>query len=115
MRSGLQGLTARVRYRSDVGIISGNAERMIRMNNTDKAKADAARRMLLGKIEIEEVSMLLDMPIEKLKPIKEEIEEQIKKTYGDLDAYDFEKGTVIFDNYDDLGRDEDIPDKMPED
>ena len=67
------------------------------MNNTDKAKVDAARRMLLGKIEVEEVAMLLDMPVAQIVPIKEEIEEQIRKTYGDVDAYDIEKGTVIFD------------------
>lgn len=85
------------------------------MNHTDKAKVDAARRMLLGRIEIEEVALLLDMPINQLMPIKEEIDEQIRKTYGDLDAYDIEKGTVIFDNYDDRGADADIPDKMPED
>ena len=85
------------------------------MNNTDKAKVDAARRMLLGKIEVEEVAMLLDMPVAQIVPIKEEIEEQIRKTYGDVDAYDIEKGTVIFDNYDDLGKDVDSPDEMPED
>lgn len=85
------------------------------MNKTDKAKADAAKRMLMGKIEMEEVAMLLDMPMEQLKPIKEEIDEQIRKTYGDVDAYDIEKGTVIFDNYDDLGLNEDIPDVLPED
>lgn len=85
------------------------------MNNTDKAKLGAARRMLLGKIEVEEVAMLLDMPVAQIAPIKEEIEEQIRKTYGDVDAYDIEKGTVIFDNYDDLGKDVDIPDEMPED
>ena len=85
------------------------------MNNTDKAKVDAARRMLLGKIEVEEVAMLLDMPVAQIAPIKEEIEEQIRKTYGDVDAYDIEKGTVIFDNYDDLGKDVDIPDELPED
>ncbi|MCM1179026.1 MAG: hypothetical protein NC347_02125 [Clostridium sp.] len=85
------------------------------MNQTDKAKVDAARRMLLGRIEMEEVALLLDMPMDQLLPIKEEIDEQIRKTYGDLDAYDIEKGTVIFDNYDDRGADEDIPDKMPED
>ena len=59
--------------------------------------------------------MLLDMPVAQIVPIKEEIEEQIRKTYGDVDAYDIEKGTVIFDNYDDLGKDVDIPDELPED
>ena len=77
------------------------------MNNTDKAKVDAARRMLLGKIDIEEVAMQIT--------IKEEIDEQIRETYGDVDAYDIEKGTVIFDNYDDWGNNADIPDDEAED
>lgn len=85
------------------------------MNNTDKAKVDAARRMLLGKIDIEEVAMLIDMPMEQLITIKEEIDEQIRETYGDVDAYDIEKGTVIFDNYDDWGNNADIPDDEAED
>lgn len=84
------------------------------MNNTDKAKLDAARRMLLGKIDLEEVAMLMDMPIEQLKPIQEEIEEKIRETYGDVDAYDVEKGTVIFDNYDDWGANADIPNEESE-
>ncbi len=82
------------------------------MNHTDKAKMDAAKRMLLGKIAIEEVAMLLEMSVDELMPIKEEIDEQIRKTYGDVDAYDIEKGTVIFDNYDDWGTDDDIPDEL---
>lgn len=85
------------------------------MNNTDKAKVDAARRMLLGKIDIEEVAMLIDMPMEQLITIKEEIDEQIRETYGDVDAYDIEKGTVIIDNYDDWGNNADIPDDEGED
>lgn len=84
------------------------------MNNTDKAKLDAARRMLLGKIDLEEVAMLMDMPIEQLKPIQEEIEEKIREIYGDVDAYDVEKGTVIFDNYDDWGANADIPNEESE-
>jgi hypothetical protein len=85
------------------------------MNNTDKAKLDAAKRMLMGKIELEEVSMLLDMPVEQLVPVKEEIEEQFRKTYGNVDAYDVEKGTVILDDFNDWGEDADIPKEMPED
>ena len=85
------------------------------MNKTNQAKVDAAKRMLMGKIEMEEVAMLLDMPIEQLKPIQEEIDEKIHQTYGDIDAYDFKNGTVLFDDYDDLGSNEDIPDIMPED
>lgn len=77
------------------------------MNNTDKATMDAARRMLQGKIDINEVSMMLSVPVEKLQPIKDEVDEQVRKVYGNLDSYDFNE-PVLFDNYDDLGNDDDI-------
>lgn len=78
------------------------------MNNTDKAKLDAAKRMLKGKIDIEEVSMMLDIPIETLLPIKEEIEEEVRKVYGNTDAYDFNMGQVLYDDFNDTGMDLDI-------
>ena len=77
------------------------------MNNTDKATLDAAKRMLQGKIDINEVSMMLGVPVEKLQPIKDEVDEQVRKVYGNVDAYDF-NDPVLFDNYDDLGDDEEI-------
>ncbi len=84
------------------------------MNNTDKATMDAARRMLQGKIDINEVSMMLGVPVEKLQPIKDEVDEQVRKVYGNLDSYDFNE-PVLFDNYDDLGNDDDIkPDEEDE-
>jgi hypothetical protein len=77
------------------------------MNNTDKATLDAAKRMLQGKIDINEVSMILGIPVEKLKPIKDEVDEQVRKVYGNIDSYDFSE-PVLFENFDDLGSDEDI-------
>ncbi|MGN0154324.1 MAG: hypothetical protein ACI4A3_07720 [Lachnospiraceae bacterium] len=81
------------------------------MNNTDKAKLDAAKRMLKGKIDIEEVSMMIGLPVETLMPIKEEIEEEVRKVYGNTDAYDFNLNQVLYDNYNDTGVDTDIPDE----
>lgn len=81
------------------------------MNNTDKAKLDAAKRMLKGKIDIEEVSMVIGLPVETLLPIKEEIEEEFRKVYGNTDAYDFNLNQVLYDNYNDTGVDADIPDE----
>lgn len=78
------------------------------MNNTDKAKLDAAKRMLKGKIDIEEVSMMLDIPMETLVPIKEELEEEVRKVYGNVDAYDFNMGQVLYDNFNDTGMDLDM-------
>ncbi|MCI8508816.1 MAG: hypothetical protein HFJ06_09680 [Lachnospiraceae bacterium] len=78
------------------------------MNNTDKAKLDAAKRMLKGKIDVEEVSMMLDVPVETLMPIKEELEEEVRKVYGNVDAYDFNMGQVLYDNFNDTGMDLDM-------
>ncbi len=77
------------------------------MNKTDKDTLDAAKRMLQGKIDINEVSMMLNIPVEKLKPIKDEVDEQVRKVYGNLDSYDFSE-PVLFENFDDLGNDEDL-------
>ncbi|MCR5702349.1 MAG: hypothetical protein K6G76_09410 [Lachnospiraceae bacterium] len=77
------------------------------MNNTDKATLDAAKRMLQGKIDINEVSMMLGVPVEKLQPLKDEVDEQVRKVYGNLDSYDFSE-PVLFENFDDLGNDDDL-------
>ena len=58
------------------------------MKNTDKARYDAAKRMLKGKIDIEEVAMMMNLTVEELKPIKDEIDEEVRKVYGNIDAYD---------------------------
>ncbi len=79
------------------------------MNNTDKATLDAAKRMLRGKIAVEEVSMMLGIPVETLMPIKEEMEEEVRKVYGNTDAYDFDMNKVLFDDFNDIGLDLDIP------
>lgn len=81
------------------------------MNNTDKAKFDAAKRMLKGKIDIEEVSMLIGIPVEQLKPLQEEIEEEIRKVYGNTDAYDFDMNRVLYDDFNDTGMDFDLPEE----
>ena len=80
------------------------------MNNTDKAKYDAAKRMLKGKIDINEVSMMLDIPLEQLKPIKEEFDNEMKSVYGSTVAYDMDSGEVLFDDFNDMGLDTDITD-----
>ncbi len=77
------------------------------MNNTDKATMDAAKRMLQGKIDINEVSMMLGVPVEKLQPIKDEVDEQVRKVYGNLDSYDFSE-PVLFDDFNDFGDDADM-------
>ncbi len=78
------------------------------MNRTDKAKMDAAKRMLRGKIDIEEVSMMLEIPVAALLPLKEEVDEEVRKVYGNTDAYDFDSGQVLFDSFQDTGEDADL-------
>lgn len=81
------------------------------MNNTDKAKFDAAKRMLKGKIDIEEVSMLIGISVEQLKPLQKEIEEEVRKVYGNTDAYDFDMNRVLYDDFNDTGMDSDLPEE----
>ncbi len=81
------------------------------MNNSEKARYDAAKRMLKGKIDIEEVAMMMNLTVEELKPIKDEIDEEVRKVYGNIDAYDFDMKQVLFDNFNDIGEDNDIPDE----
>ena len=51
---------------------------------------------------------MLDIPIEMLMPIKEELEEEVRKVYGNVDAYDFNMGQVLYDNFNDTGMDLDM-------
>lgn len=81
------------------------------MNNTDKATLDVARRMLRGKIAVEEVSAMLGIPVATLMPIKEEMEEEVRKVYGNTDAYDFDMNKILYDDFNDTGLDLDIPDE----
>ncbi|MBQ4059209.1 MAG: hypothetical protein IJD40_09790 [Lachnospiraceae bacterium] len=81
------------------------------MNNTDKATLDVAKRMLRGKIAVEEVSAMLGISVATLMPIKEEMEEEVRKVYGNTDAYDFDMNKILFDDFNDTGLDLDIPDE----
>ena len=81
------------------------------MNNTDKATLEAARRMLQGKIDIEEVSAMFGIPVATLMPIQEEIEEEVRKVYGNTDAYDFDMNKVLFEDFHDTGLNFDMPDE----
>ena len=81
------------------------------MNNTDKATLDVARRMLRGKIAVEEVSAMLGIPVATRMPIKEEMEEEVRKVYGNTDAYDFDMNKILYDDFNDTGLDLDIPDE----
>lgn len=84
------------------------------MNNTEKAKLDAARRMLKGKIDINEVSVMMGLSLEQLQPIKEELDNEMKKVFGSTAAYDMDTGDVLFDDFNDMGEDLDLPEEVDE-
>lgn len=77
------------------------------MNNTTKATLDAARRMLRGKIEAEEVSMMLGLSMEELKPLLDELENEKQQVYGNITAYGDVKD-VLFEDFHDLGDNSDM-------
>ncbi len=70
------------------------------MNNTDKAKLDVARRMLKGKIEVEEVAMMTDINIETIKKLDEEINPKNSDAaiLENLDNVDLDIGQLLFDD-----------------
>ena len=70
------------------------------MNNTTKAKYELAKKMLKGKIDIDEVAMMTSLPLEELKKLKDEVdppnhEEEIFKS---LDTVDLDIGPILFDD-----------------
>ena len=67
--------------------------------------------MLQGKIDIEEVSAMFGIPVATLMPIKEEIEEEVRKVYGNTDAYDFDMNQILYDDFNDTGMDLDMPEE----
>ena len=54
---------------------------------------------------------MLGIPVATLMPIKEEIEEEIRKVYGNTDAYDFDMNKILYEDFNDTGLDLDIPDE----
>lgn len=77
------------------------------MNNTTKEKYELAKKMLKGKIEIEEVALMTGLSEDVLKELSEEVTpvnpdlELMKK----LDNTDFDIGHILFD---------DLPAETPE-
>ncbi len=71
------------------------------MNNTDKAKADVARRMLKGKIPVEEVAAMTGLDMELLKKMEQEVAPEVQeaKILQNLDNTDLNIGDILFDNY----------------
>lgn len=70
------------------------------MNNTTKEKYELARKMLIGKIEIEEVALMTGLSEDVLKQLKEEVapENHDVEVLKGLDTVDLNIGEILFDN-----------------
>ncbi len=73
------------------------------MNNTTKQKYELAKRMLKGKIEIDEVALMTGLSEDVLKELKEEVapanhDVEILKN---LDTVDLDIGQILYDDFPD--------------
>ena len=71
------------------------------MNNTERAKADVARRMLKGKLPVEEVQQMTGLDMDFLKKLEEEGAPEVReaKILQGLDNTDLNIGEILYDNY----------------
>ncbi len=70
------------------------------MNKTDKAKLDVAKRMLKGKIDVDEVAMMTGIDIESIKKLDEEINPKNSDAaiLENLDNVDLDIGQLLYDD-----------------
>lgn len=70
------------------------------MNNTTKAKYELARKMLKGKIEVDEVAIMTGLPIEEIEKLNEEINPTNPEVeiMSKLDTVDLDLGPILYDN-----------------
>ncbi len=66
------------------------------MNNTTKAVYDMAKRMISGRIDVDEIIMMTGLPKEEVQKLKDEFD---KVTQSDLDGLDIDMGPILMDNY----------------
>lgn len=65
------------------------------MNNTTKAKYDMAEKMLKVDISLEEVALMTELPMETLKKIQHDIEEDGLVTRHDVKDVDLGTSYLI--------------------
>ncbi|MBQ9610866.1 MAG: hypothetical protein IJV15_15705 [Lachnospiraceae bacterium] len=70
------------------------------MNNTDKAKLDVARRMLKGKIEVDEVVLMTGLDKATIEKLDEEINPKNSDAaiLQNLDNVDLDIGQLLYDD-----------------
>ncbi|MBR1506676.1 MAG: hypothetical protein IJ619_01550 [Eubacterium sp.] len=71
------------------------------MNNTERAKVDVARRMLKGKLPVEEVQQMTGLDMDFLKKLEEEVAPEVReaKILQGLDNTNLNIGEILYDNY----------------
>ena len=70
------------------------------MNNTTKAKVELAKKMLKGKIDIDEVAIMTGLSEEQLKAIADEVvpKNTDAEILKNLDTVDLNIGPILFDD-----------------
>ncbi len=81
------------------------------MNNTTKQKYELAKKMLKGKIEIDEVALMTGLSEDVLKELKEEVAPENKdvQILKNLDTVDLDIGQILYDNFPDEDTDAEEP------
>ena len=68
------------------------------MNRSEQAKVDMAYKMLKGQIDVEEVAMISGVAIEKVQKMREELDEQERRSLGGMTVKEMGFGQVLIDN-----------------
>ena len=70
------------------------------MNNTTKKKYELARKMLKGRIDIDEVALMTGLPKDKLEELKEEVvpSNSDAEILKNLDNVDLNIGELLYDD-----------------
>ena len=65
------------------------------MNNTKKAQLDMARRMVAGRLDVDEIVEMTELPLEEVQKLKDEFEALM---HSELQNTDLDMSGMIFDN-----------------
>lgn len=66
------------------------------MNNTTKAKYDMAKKMIAGRLDVEDVVEMTELPVEEVQKLKDEFD---KVMQTELSHTNLDMSSMIFDNY----------------
>ena len=69
------------------------------MNNTNKARYEMAKKMLMGRIEAPEVALMTELPLDEIIKIQEEVTPHDANTIDKIDHMDIDFGPILVDDY----------------